>query len=251
PAGLTDRTDGYGGGIGGTATPTTYYSNLPAGQIPQTTADGQPLDPALIAQMQLQQQLIAAGVDLGTAAISAGVDIGTHLIDKIAETGMHAMDTVAASANAAISQAIPELINPGGANTTTAGAGNSGATTPNKLFDFGGGAGGAAPGAAAPSAPKADTPKPAAPEPSPGQSITPDPADRPVAQAPAPSSPEPSRPVSPGGAAGGLAMPPGAGGDQERKREGQLGVTVPASEIVPESKTVPAAVIGDFGDDAL
>lgn len=250
PTGLTDRN----GGIGGTSTPTTYYSNLPSSGVPQTTADGQPIDPVLVAQMQLQQQLISAGVDLGTAAITAGVDIGTHLIDKIAETGMHAMDTVAASADAAISQAIPELINPG--STTTAGAGTSGAT-PNKLFDFGGGTGPSNPSAmtAAPGTlggtPKLDAPKAPAPEPSPGQSITPDPADKPVAQAPFTGNSEPSRPVSPGGAAGGMALPPGVGGDQERKRDGQLGVTVPASEVLPESATVPAAVIGDFGDDAL
>jgi len=249
PAGLTDRS----GGIGGTSTPTTYYSNMPSSGFPQTTADGQPLDPALIAQMQLQQQLISAGVDLGTAAITAGVDIGTHLIDKIVETGVHAMDTVATSADKVISQALPELINPG--STTTAGAGTSGGS-PNKLFDFGGGTGPSNPSAmtAAPgtlgATPKVDTPKPVVPEPSPGQSITPDPGDKPVAQAPLSGNSEPSRPVSPGGAAGGMAMPPGAGGDQERKRDGQLGVTVPASEVLPESMTVPAAVIGDFGDDA-
>lgn len=249
PAGLTDRS----GGIGGTSTPTTYYSNLPSSGYPQTTADGQPIDPALIAQMQLQQQLIAAGVDLGTAAITAGVDIGTHLIDKIVETGTHAMDTVAASADKVISQALPELINPG--STTTAGTGTSGGS-PSKLFDFGGGTGPSNPSAmtAAPgtlgATPKADTPKPAAPEPSPGHSVAPDPGDKPVAQAPFSGNSEPSRPVSPGGAAGGMALPPG-GADQDRKRDGQLGVTVPAAEVVPESMTVPAAVIGDFGDDAL
>ncbi|WP_280371605.1 hypothetical protein [Nocardia wallacei] len=232
---------------GQSSTMPPQYSAVP-GQPP-----GQPMDPALAAQMQLQQQLISAGVQIGTTAINAGVDIGTHLIDKIAEVGTHAMDTVAASAD----KAITEAINPDAADSTT----SSGSNGSSKLFDFGGGSGhsgqqstpsGTAPGGAvippsqntpaAPAAPEKSEPKPA-PMPSP---VIP-PSD-PVPQASAPA-PKPAAPEHVPGATGGLALPPPASGDQDHKPrgEGQLGVTVPARV----EETVPAAVIGDFGDDTI
>ncbi|MFJ1459970.1 hypothetical protein [Nocardia sp. N2S4-5] len=229
---------------GQSSTMPPQYSAVP-GQPP-----GQPMDPALAAQMQLQQQLISAGVQIGTTAINAGVDIGTHLIDKIAEVGTHAMDTVAASAD----KAITEAINPDAADSTT----SSGSNGSSKLFDFGGGSGhsgqqstpsGTAPGGAVippsqntPAAPEKSEPKPA-PMPSP---VIP-PSD-PVPQASAPA-PKPAAPEHVPGATGGLALPPPASGDQDHKPrgEGQLGVTVPARV----EETVPAAVIGDFGDDTI
>ncbi|WP_280204883.1 hypothetical protein [Nocardia farcinica] len=253
PAGVAGQ-----GGIGGTSTPVTYFANTPSTGYPTTAADGQPLDPALIAQLQLQQQLVSAGVQLGTAAITAGVDIGTHLIDKIVEVGTHAMDTVAASADKAIDKAIPELLNPG--STTNNGAGGQSGGAPSKLIDFGGGTGPsssaplmAAPGTAAP-APKTDPPPAEEPEPEPpaGESVPAPEPETPLAQAPFAAEPAPEPPTHQPGTTGGMAMPPAVGGDQDRRpRDGQLGVTVPASEILPETVTVPAAVIGDFGDDAL
>ncbi|MEV6427298.1 hypothetical protein [Nocardia sp. NPDC051463] len=206
-----------------------------------------PLDPAAAAQLQLQQQLISAGVQLGTSAISAGVDIGTHLIDKIVEVGTHAMDTVAAS----VDKAVPELIHPG---TTTGGgtAGGGTSTTPGgtPLFDFGGGAPKPtpAPGTSAVIPPAQNGSAGAKSDAKPA----PAPADGPNSSAGA-DSPLPKPPVPPGqpGVTGGLALPPSPGsGDQEHKpREGQLGVTVPTG-----AEAVPAAVIGDFddfGDDTL
>jgi hypothetical protein len=187
------------------------------------------MDPAQAAQLQLQQQLISAGVDLGTAAINAGVDIGTHLIDKIVEVGTYAMDTVAASTDKALDKAIPELIHPG----STTGGGNStgGGTNPSTsggMFDFGGGTG-----------------KPTTPAPGTGPGAVIPPAQNGAATAGKPdAAPEPSGQP---GVTGGMALPPPASGDQEHKpREGQLGVTVPTS-----MENVPAAVIGDFGDDTL
>ncbi|GAB2721869.1 hypothetical protein [Nocardia thraciensis] len=241
---------GVGQGWGGTqgqswSTAPGQVSTVP-GQAP-----GQPMDPALVAQMQLQQQLISAGVEVGTTAITAGVDIGTHLIDKIAEVGTHTIDTVAASAD----KAITEAINPGASDGATSGGSGS-----SKLFDFGGGTGqsgqstssGTAPGVVIPpaanapgGAEKADAkPAPAAPPPSSILPETPAPAD----PAPAPKPQAPNH--VPPGAAGGLAMPPpSSSNDQEHKPrgEGQLGVTVPARV----EETVPAAVIGDFGDDTI
>ncbi|WP_068054419.1 hypothetical protein [Nocardia xishanensis] len=229
------------GGVGGTSQPSIGGTSPTA--VPGVTVQGQPLDPAQVAQLQLQQQLISAGVQLGTSAISAGVDIGTHLIDKIVEVGTHAMDTVAASADKVIDKALPELINPG---STTNGANNGGTSgTPSKVIDFGGGSpANPSQNATGPSG-KPDAPKPES-RPAPPTSIippTPAPQDAP------PKSPEPAGQP---GTHGGVAMPPPmGGGDQDRRpRDGQLGVTVPAAAMIPESLTVPAAVIGDFGDDA-
>ncbi|MBB5914669.1 hypothetical protein BJY24_003536 [Nocardia transvalensis] len=267
PAGLERNgygtSDQYGTGTGtgygtGTGTvpqawsPQGQYGGMVPGQVP-----GQPIDPALAAQMQLQQQLISAGVQIGTSAISAGVDIGTHLIDKIAEVGTHAMDTVAASAD----KAITEAINPGAADGASTGGSGSG-----KLFDFGGtgqsgqstSPSGTTPGgvvippaSGAPAGPekadlKAAPAAPATPPPPPSPVVPPSDSSPEAA----PPAPKPAAPDHvPPGAAGGLALPPPSSGDQDHKPrgEGQLGVTVPA--MVEE--TVPAAVIGDFGDDTL
>lgn len=239
----------------------TLPSGYSAAPAPPGTVPGQPVDPAQLAQLQLQQLLVKAGVDIGTSAINAGVDIGTHLIDKIAEVGTHTIDTVASS----VDQAIPQLINPDGAEKTNP-AGASG-NSEGALFDFGGdaekapsgttGPGSIIPGASAPGSDKALGDKTAGdktpsdkPEPPPPSSIIPPddkpvPAPMPKPQIPAPA-PAPEPPAHPG-VAGGMALPPPAGGGQDHKpREGQLGVTVPASET-----TVPAAVIGDFGDDTV
>jgi hypothetical protein len=242
PAGVTAYNQSWTG-IPGQYTPGVATAGVPA----------QPMDPAQAAQLQLQQQLISAGVNLGTAAVNAGVDIGTHLIDKIAEVGTHAMDTVAASTDKALDKAIPELIHPG----STTGGGNStgGGTnpsTPGGMFDFGGGTGkpmtpapGTGPGAVIPPAQNgaATAGKPDA-KPAP---VIPTPAAPPAnsdSPAPKPAAPEPTGQP---GVTGGMALPPPASGDQEHKpREGQLGVTVPTS-----TENVPAAVIGDFGDDTL
>ncbi|WP_228003103.1 hypothetical protein [Nocardia australiensis] len=246
PSGITSNQSSFG-------TNGQYQPGI-NGQYPPAVANpgvtGQPVDPVLAAQLQLQQQLISAGVSLGTSAISAGVDIGTHLIDKIAEVGTHAMDTVAASTDKAMDTAIPELIHPG---STTGGANSGGAsggtsTSPGGLFDFGGGTNkpspqGTGPGTVIPPAQNGSA-----------NSDTPD--VRPVpTPAPAPAAePEPPKPAAPQaagqpGVTGGMAMPPSAG-TGEKPRGGQLGVTVPtATENLTE--TVPAAVIGDFGDDTL
>ncbi len=155
------------------------------------TVPGQPVDPAQLAQLQLQQLLVKAGVDVGTSAINAGVDIGTHLIDKIAEVGTHTIDTVASS----VDQAIPQLINPDNADKTNP-AGTPG-NSQGKLFDFGPGVGHNAPGTTGPGsiipgAPAtdkadkpADKPDPAPPAPS---SIIPPTAEN-SGPAPAPNSP--------------------------------------------------------------
>ncbi|MBF6210275.1 hypothetical protein IU433_00560 [Nocardia puris] len=242
------RPGAFGDGRGGTD-PSYAISPGTYGTIPGTNGQGQQLDPAQLAQLQLQRELISAGVELGTSAISAGVDIGTHLIDKIVEVGTHAMDTVAASADKVIDKAIPELINPG--STTNNGAGTPGGgqqSSPSRVIDFGGGAapggGGTTPGQNAGGA-RPEPPKPSSP---PATSVLPAPA--PQESAPAPR-PDPAPSGQPGGAHGGVAMPPPGGGDQDRRpRDGQLGVTIPASALIPETATVPAAVIGDFGDDA-
>ncbi|WP_155981557.1 hypothetical protein [Nocardia sp. BMG111209] len=219
-------------------TPAQYYS-------------GPPMDPAQAAQMQLQQNLIAAGVQVGTAAISAGVDIGTHLIDKIAEVGSHAMDVVAGE----VDKALPELIHPGsttnGAGTGNASTGGSGANG-KPIIDFGG-------GASSPVTPPATGQGPLAgsggygPDDPPASSGG---GSNSTAVQPEPrvSSPGPARSAAPEsapapGPTGGVAMPPpgGSGGGQDHKsRDGQLGVTTPAEAVM-----VPAAVIGDFGDDAI
>ncbi|MEV0293939.1 hypothetical protein [Nocardia sp. NPDC050710] len=224
---------------------------VPGATVPGT--NGQQLDPVQAAQFQLQQQLVSAGVQLGTAAISAGVDIGTHLIDKIVEVGTHAMDTVAASADKVIDKAIPELIHPG--STTGDNNGGSNSKTGTGQFDFGGGAGKSSTG---PGANRGTTP-PSQDEQSTAERSDPRPVPAPQAPfAPTPQSngsgtPRPSAPEnSPQhGPTGGVAMPPPAGGnDQEHKpKDGQLGVTVPAASFDADPVTVPAAVIGDFGDD--
>ncbi|MEU6561094.1 hypothetical protein [Nocardia nova] len=232
------------------------YSASPApslaipGQLAATP--GQPIDPAQLAQLQLQQLLVQAGVDVGTSAINAGVDIGTHLIDKIAEVGTHTIDTVASS----VDQAIPQLINPDNADKTSP-AGTSGGDAQGKLFDFGPGVGHnnpgtTGPGAIIPGAPGDKPDKPAdKPDGPPPPAAALPPTDNPTPAiprtlAPAPAPP-PEQPAHPGGVAGGMALPPQASGGQDHKpRDGQLGVTVPAAET-----TVPAAVIGDFGDDTV
>uniref|UniRef100_UPI0024590F15 hypothetical protein n=1 Tax=Nocardia cyriacigeorgica TaxID=135487 RepID=UPI0024590F15 len=105
------------------------------------TVPGQPMDPALVMQLQLQQQLVAAGVQLGTTAIDAGVELGTKIIDRIADVGLKVVDTVGAQAGTAIEQAL----NPGKADNaetgpaSTAPAGAPGNPVPPKAFDFGGG----------------------------------------------------------------------------------------------------------------
>ncbi|WP_054813589.1 hypothetical protein [Nocardia arizonensis] len=235
---------------------------VPGATVPGAGTTAQQLDPVVAAQFQLQQQLISAGVQVGTAAISAGVDIGTHLIDKFVEVGTHAMDTVAASVDKVIDKAIPELIHPG----STTGDGNtsgSGAKPGAGQFDFGGGTG----QTAAPNGNRNGNPPSSAQSDSP--TIDPKPAPMPqvpfagaspngsggtggsggsgAAAAPRAVAPEPAQQHGP---TGGVAMPPQIGsGDQEHKsREGQLGVTVPAT-LDPDPMTVPAAVIGDFGDD--
>ncbi|MBF6172625.1 hypothetical protein IU476_14250 [Nocardia blacklockiae] len=253
PSGLSQNGSGVSGQTwsapGQYSTVPAQYSAVP-GQVP-----GQPVDPALAAQLQLQQQLISAGVQIGTTAINAGVDIGTHLIDKIAEVGTHAMDTVAASAD----KAITEAINPEAADGTS--SSSSGGSGSSKLFDFGGGSGhsdrsstsGAVPGGAvlpsSPSAPATPAPEKAEAKPVPAPMPSPViPPSDPPPQASAPA-PKPAAPEHSPGATGGLALPPPPSGDQEHKPrgEGQLGVTVPARV----EETVPAAVIGDFGDDTI
>lgn len=248
---------------GGASSPGTYA----AGVVPPQ------LDPVAAAQLQLQEQLIGAGVQVGTAAINAGVTIGQDLIDKIAEVGTHAMDTVASSADKAIEQAIPELLHPG--STTGAAGTGTGTSNGSNVLDFGGNKqSGSSPSSNSPSStgspgvvipPAASTPN-AAPAPPPATPPTP-PASPPPAAVnppPAPANPQPPDPgpdvaaqpdpkagqSAPGGTAGGMALPPPPGTDgQDRKPpriDGQLGVTVPAAEPM-----VPAAVIGDFGDDTI
>jgi|GEM_PF-4607329 len=207
--------------------------------------NSQPLDPATAAQLQLQEQLISAGVNVGSDAISAGVNIGSELIDKIAEVGEHAIDQGATVAE----QAIPQLINP------SSSGGTAGATTPS-LFNFGGPAAQSTPapqagsgsiipptpGAAAssPPAPTNTTPGTSAPAPTPD----PKPAPPPPSDTSTPAPPPPAAPPP----AAGLALPPAPGtGGGDAKRDGQLGVTAPAAV----EEMVPAAVIGDFGDDSF
>lgn len=208
--------------------------------------NSKPLDPAQAAQLQLQEQLISAGVNIGSDAINAGVSIGTDLIDKIAEVGQHAIDQGATVAE----QAIPQLINPN-AN----GNGNGTGTQPS-LFNFGGApttqstpAAPSSPGTIIPPAPGAAAPSPPAPAntATPGTSTpapAPAPSPAPTPDTPAPVAPAPQAPPP----AAGLALPPApnsGGGDS--KRDGQLGVTAPAAV----EEMVPAAVIGDLGDESF
>ncbi|MBF6321200.1 hypothetical protein OG935_23515 [Nocardia cyriacigeorgica] len=200
------------------------------------TVPGQPMDPALVMQLQLQQQLVAAGVQLGTTAIDAGVELGTKIIDRIADVGLKVVDTVGAQAGTAIEQAL----NPGKADNaetgpaSTAPAGAPGNPVPPKAFDFGGGP--APKPETAPSAPGAAM---AAPPPPPPRSI---PAEPKPSDNGGGGGPFAAPPPAPGGHHGGMVIPPGTGqggGDQERKpRPGQLGVTVPAA--LPTMVTAPA-----------
>ncbi|GAA5064104.1 hypothetical protein [Nocardia callitridis] len=217
------------------------------GGLPAGT--GQPMDPALMAQMQLQQQMVAAGVKLGSTAISAGVDIGTHIIDKIAEVGTHTIDKVAAAAD----KAIPELINPG---STKNGENGKDPKSENALFDFGGDAGGStnsdkpAPGTDSGDSNSTQDREPALVPPKPQFRPAPAPSLPFHAEEPAtPPAPKPQEPAAPA-PHGGMVVPPTppSGGDQEHKpREGQLGVTVPSAA------TSVAPVVGEFDldDDEL
>lgn len=235
----------------------TSVQYAPGTTVP--VVNGQQLDPVLAAQFQLQQQLISAGVQVGTAAITAGVDIGTHLIDKFVEVGTHAMDTVAASVDKVIDKAIPELIHPG-STTGEGGTTGAGSKPGGGQFDFGG-TGQSSPGGSrnghSPSTSQND-PTPVDPKPAPmpqppfsgGASVPPSTgtggSGGTGGSVPRAATPEPTH----GPATGGVAMPPQGGAqDQDHKpRDGQLGVTVPAG-LDLEPVTVPAAVIGDFGDD--
>lgn len=229
------------------------------------TGTGPQLDPAAAAQLQLQEQLLSAGVDIGSDAISAGVNIGTELIDKIAEVGTHAIDTGAQVAE----QAIPQLINPKAATNGTDGATGPGGTngtsgTNSGLFDFGGSQstpnaqpaqnsdsvqpdqGGSDANTETPSTSGPSTPAPSDNTPPPGTS-TPPPSAKPAP--PQTSAPDTSQPApSQSGPTAGLALPPsaGPGGGDAKPRDGQLGVTAPAS-----THMVPTAVIGDLGDDEI
>ncbi|MBU3061536.1 hypothetical protein KO481_08370 [Nocardia sp. NEAU-G5] len=225
--------------------PDNSYTGAPNEVV---NGNSKPLDPATAAQLQLQEQLLAAGVNVGSDAINAGVSIGSELIDKIAEVGEHAIDQGATVAE----QAIPQLTNP-----SASGSGNGASTQPS-LFNFGGGQAAQSapapagtstsilpptPGAAAPS-----TPAPSSNTATPGAS-TPAPAHDPQ---PAPASPDTSTPAAPTHPApppaAGLALPPAPGsGGGDSKRDGQLGVTAPAAV----EEMVPAAVIGDLGDDSF
>ncbi|MGK8520233.1 hypothetical protein ACRS6B_01075 [Nocardia asteroides] len=233
PSGVSQGQAAYPGGTGQVVPGTT----TPGTTTPATT---QPMDPAMAAQLQLQQQLISAGVELGTTAINAGVDIGTHIIDKIAEVGIHSIDTVAAAAD----KAIPELINPG--STTNSGANGDDSKNSSKLFDFGGsqehksptGPGSVIPPGNSSPAARADLPRP---ESRPAPAVAP-PAD---SAPPAPAA----RPDHPGhpGTTGGMVLPPApppGGNDHEHKpRDGQLGVTIPSAV------TAVVPVLGEFDDD--
>ncbi|WP_405161585.1 hypothetical protein OG203_35440 [Nocardia sp. NBC_01499] len=240
----------------GTTTPSQYGTT-----IPSVGANGQPVDPALAAQLQLQQQLISAGVQVGTAAINAGVDIGTniidqiagvgtHIVDKVAEVGTHAIDTVSAGADTAITQAI----NPGSTTADqTNGTSNSG--TSSKMFDFGTGVRPSTP--SQPTGPGTVIPPaqnngsaPTAPVDAPAPPVS-KPAPAPAPDAPNPSD-TPSKSASPDqqshpGTGGGVAMPPPPrADDQEHKpKDGQLGVTVPTAAVAV------TPVLGDYDDDTL
>ncbi|KIA64382.1 hypothetical protein [Nocardia vulneris] len=237
----------------------TYPPGVTSQYVPGTTANGQPMDPALAAQLQLQQQLISAGVQVGTAAINAGVDIGTniidkiagvgtHIIDKVAEVGTHAIDTVAAGAD----KAVTEAIRPG--STTGDGPnGSSNSSASPKLFDFGAGA--RTPAPSGPSGPSSVIP-PSGPGSAPTANEAPPKPESKPAPAPAPAPPvvddAPSRSAAPDqphppGTTGGVALPPSPPPDdrEHKPREGQLGVTVPTAVVAV------TPVLGDYDDDTL
>ncbi|PXX59727.1 hypothetical protein DFR70_111111 [Nocardia tenerifensis] len=223
----------------------------------------QPMDPALAAQLQLQQQLINAGVQVGTAAINAGVDIGTniidkiagvgtHIVDKIADVGTHAIDTVAAGADKAVTEAIRPGSTTGDQSSSSSSSANS-STSP-KLFDFGAGARPSTPtpptgpGTVVPPAQNGSAPSARVEAAPPPESR---PAPAPVQEAPAPSD-TPSRSANPdqqshSGTGGGVAMPPPPRADdpEHKPKDGQLGVTVPTAAVAV------TPVLGDYDDDTL
>ncbi len=247
-------------------------------------ASALPLDPAVAAQLQLQQQLVSAGVQLGTSVINAGVGIGNHLIDKIAELGTHLIDSVATEAETVV----PELLNlpqpagsgPTGTGGTTSGTGTeqSGVAIPaapsgtGPLFP---GLSNPAPSVSTPG-PSVSTPAPSVGDPAPNGTAWPGiggttaPAVPNVPSAPnysvipsdpAPAGPDPSAGAPPAagtvapapahqdpGPLGGMALPatPAPGAPTPKPDSGQLGVTEPAA-----LELIPAAVIGEFGDDTL
>lgn len=220
PPGATEVSPGvYVLGTGGTDTSGT--STLGAYTGGSTTSTG---DPAIDAQIALQNALISGGVSLGTAAIDAGVSFGTHLIDKIAEVAMHGIDTGAELATTGIDTLAagmtgtdtgatsPSTLTPGATAPTTSGGGaNSGG-----LF-AGLGAGAATSKPEAPAA--ADAGESAKPEPAkPAPSFQAPKTEIPLQQAPANSSPAPATPAP--GLSGGV-VPPAAGKpatDQETER---------------------------------
>lgn len=256
PSGVTTAQAGTGQFVPGGTSQFVPGSTVPG--IGGTTT-GQPVDPALAAQLQLQQQLISAGVQIGTAAINAGVDIGTniidkiagvgtHIVDKVAEVGTHAIDTVAASAD----KNIQEAIRPGSTGADQPSGSPNSSNTP-KLFDFGAGARPSVP--SQPSGPGTVIPPaqngsaPSAKEDAPKPESRPAPAQTPPPPAPsdAPSrSAHPDQPSHPG-PTGGVAMPPPPRADDEehKPRDGQLGVTVPTATVAV------TPVLGDYDDDTL
>ncbi|WP_433662779.1 hypothetical protein ACQPW1_11885 [Nocardia sp. CA-128927] len=233
-----------------------YY---PGSTVPGIGGTGQPVDPAVAAQLQLQQQLISAGVQVGTAAINAGVDIGTniidkiagvgtHIIDKVAEVGTHAIDTVAAGADKAVTEAIRP-----GSTTGDQSSGSTNSSTSPKLFDFGAGAKPSTPsqpsgpGTVIPPSQNGSAPSAKVEAPAPESR----PAPAPAPEAPAPSD-NPSRSASPDqqshpGTDGGVAMPPPPRADdpEHKPKDGQLGVTVPTAAVAV------TPVLGDYDDDTL
>ncbi|MEV0437287.1 hypothetical protein [Nocardia sp. NPDC050413] len=199
PPGATEVAPGvYVLGTGGTDT--------------STWNDEKSTDPAVAAQIALQEALIDGGVSLGTAAIDAGVTFGTHLIDKIAEVAMHGIDKGAELATTGIDTLAAGVdgtadtpANTAPATTTpgTNGAGNNGNS--NTLFGGlggnSGGSGGANPGGSGGAnsggansggansggaAPKPDTPAPAPTNPTPKPEA---PQQAPFQQAPAQQQP--------------------------------------------------------------
>ncbi|MFC4124543.1 hypothetical protein [Nocardia rhizosphaerae] len=126
PDGATEVAPGvYVLGRGGTATDTL-------------DADTTTTDPALAAQLALQEALIDGGVALGTAAIDAGVTFGTHLIDKIAEVAMHGIDKGAELGTTGIDTLAANLTGTGAESAATTPA----TTTPTTPSTNGGNSGG-------------------------------------------------------------------------------------------------------------
>ncbi|MGW5439720.1 hypothetical protein [Nocardia asteroides] len=110
PPGATEVAPGvYVLGTGGTSTEF------------DTDTDTTTTDPAVAAQIALQEALIDGGVALGTAAIDAGVTFGTHLIDKIAEVAMHGIDAGADLATTGIDTLAANVTGTESTTTTPAG----------------------------------------------------------------------------------------------------------------------------------